>query len=358
MTVSGVERATRIVPASHPPPAVVVAELFSEYKLQSAHSNMIAFAVDAGVLRRVLGGLSVSDAARVEVKLTKKSAAAPPPPPPAATPATGSRACPGGAPPPPPPPPPAAPYLEVTAQGADVHVVNGVPLLGPPLGRSAVDSLVQLVSGGSHAPPYWLRLSPSLASQLQSEVASLRVVRPTLDLATTADGDLHLYAATHALTLGTEHRGLPVAWSPGCEPQGGGGGGGGGGGAQAAATPGSAAAANGHEGGGDHPNPPQPQQQPQPQQPQPQAGSEQRTPGGRLAASRAARSASEVHVAARDLGLALSFHVTRCDCLLLGIAANGGFVEVAARFDDAGCAAPDAVALGIKLPVMDDTNMA
>ena len=44
-----------------------------------------------------------------------------------------------------------------------------------------------------------------------------------------------------------------------------------------------------------------------------------------------------------------------CDALLLGIAAHGGFVEVACRFDDPGMVAPDAVALGIRLPVKEPT---
>jgi len=43
-----------------------VAELFDPdtYKLQSAHSNKLAFRLDAAMFRRVLAGLAVSDAAR------------------------------------------------------------------------------------------------------------------------------------------------------------------------------------------------------------------------------------------------------------------------------------------------------
>jgi len=121
-------------------------------------------------------------------------------------------------------------------------------------------------------------------------------------------GDLHLYAETHALTLGTEHRGLSVAFAAGVAP----------------------------------PAPPQ------------AAGARRATtPGGRLAAARAAAAdeVSEVHLSARDLLLALSFHTTRCDALLLGVAAHGGYVEIACRFDDPGMVAQDAVALGIRLPV-------
>jgi len=81
------------------------------------------------------------------------------------------------------------------------------------------------------------------------------------------------------------------------------------------------------------------------------------TPGGRLAAARAAEAVAEVHLAARDLLLALSFHATRCDCLLLGVAAGRGFVEVAARYDES-CSAADNVALGIKLPVKDPEQLA
>jgi hypothetical protein len=51
---------------------------------------------------------------------------------------------------------------------------------------------------------------------------------------------------------------------------------------------------------------------------------------------------------------ALSFHATKCDALLLGIASHGGFVELVCRYDDDGMmAAPDGVALGVKLPVKD-----
>jgi hypothetical protein len=81
------------------------------------------------------------------------------------------------------------------------------------------------------------------------------------------------------------------------------------------------------------------------------------TPGGRLAAARAASAAAEVHLAARDLLLALSFHVTHCDCVLLGVAAGRGFVEIAMRYDELG-GAPDAVALGIRLPVKDPEQLA
>jgi hypothetical protein len=62
--------------------------------------------------------------------------------------------------------------------------------------------------------------------------------------------------------------------------------------------------------------------------------------------------------AARDLLLALGFHVTRCDCVLLGVAAGRGYVEVAMRYDDTGAAALDAVAVGIKLPVKDPDQLA
>ena len=81
------------------------------------------------------------------------------------------------------------------------------------------------------------------------------------------------------------------------------------------------------------------------------------TPGGRLAAARAADATAEVHLAARDLLLALSFHVTRCDCILLGVAAGRGFVEVAMRYEEAS-SSPDAVALGIRLPVKDPEQLA
>ena len=60
--------------------------------------------------------------------------------------------------------------------------------------------------------------------------------------------------------------------------------------------------------------------------------------------------------AARDLLLALGFHVTRCDAVLLGVAAARGFVEVAMRYESAG-ATPDAVALGVKLPVKDPDQL-
>ena len=82
------------------------------------------------------------------------------------------------------------------------------------------------------------------------------------------------------------------------------------------------------------------------------------TPGGRLAAARAACAAAEVHLAARDLLLALSFHATRCECVLLGVAAGRGFVEVAVRYEEELLSAPDAVALGIRLPVKDPEQLA
>jgi hypothetical protein len=47
---------------------------------------------------------------------------------------------------------------------------------------------------------------------------------------------------------------------------------------------------------------------------------------------------------------ALSFHATKADALLVGVAAGGGWLEVAGRFDDGG-GAQDAVALGMRLPV-------
>lgn len=146
-----------------------------------------------------------------------------------------------------------------------------------------------------------------------------------------------MYASTHALTLGTEHRGLQVAWSPGVPPPANAGPSG------VAATPaglfpvglaglGSVAA------GSTALNIPPPT-----------------TPSSRLAAARAAGAAnapSEVHVACRDVLVALSFYATRCDAMLLGVANHGGYVEVACRYEDPGMA-PDAVALGIRLPVKD-----
>jgi len=92
------------------------------------------------MLRRVLAGLSVSDAARVEVKLTKRAAAPPPPP---ATPFSGDASAAASA----AAPSAALPYLEVSAAGGDVAVVHGVPLLGEPLRRSQVDSAERLVAG-------------------------------------------------------------------------------------------------------------------------------------------------------------------------------------------------------------------
>ena len=82
------------------------------------------------------------------------------------------------------------------------------------------------------------------------------------------------------------------------------------------------------------------------------------TPSSRLAAARSAggggtAAPAEVHVSCRDVLLALSFYSTRCDALLLGVAGHKGFVEIACRYEDPGMA-PDAVALGIKLPVKDD----
>ncbi len=65
-----------------------------------------------------------------------------------------------------------------------------------------------------------------------------------------------------------------------------------------------------------------------------------------------------MHLAARDLLLALGFHATRCDCVLLGVAAGRGYVEVAMRYDDTGAATQDAVAVGIKLPVKDPDQLA
>ena len=157
---------------------------------------------------------AICPAARsIEVKLTKKAlpAAAQP-----ATPPAGAT--------------PAVPFLEFTAAGEGLNICQGVPLIGEPLRRSVVDELHRLVSGGATHVPYWLEIPPRLAQTLCAELGSLKAVRPTLDLATTPvrsvlvgiavviyaetdkhasqDGDLHLYAATHALTLGTEHRGL------------------------------------------------------------------------------------------------------------------------------------------------------
>jgi hypothetical protein len=253
----------------------------------------------------------------VEIKLTKKPLAAVAPPPPPVTPLSGAVSAANAR----PAPATAVPFLEVSAQGGDVNVVHGVPLLGEPLRRSAVDAAERLVqSGGGDAVPYWLELTPQLAQQLWQEVSSLKAVGPTLDLATMPSGDLHLYAETHALTLGTEHRGLTVFFSPGYVPHGG-----------ASAQPASAA--------------------------QRAAAAAATTPGGRLAAARMQSPAdvSEVHLSARDLLLALSFHSTRCDALLLGVAAHGGYVEVACRFDDPALVKPDAVALGIRLPVKEPT---
>lgn len=146
------------------------------------------------MLRRVLAGLGASDADRcalsavsftlresrahaillahrIEVKLTKRA----PPAAPAVSPAT----------PPPQAVPPAAPYLEFSAAGEGLNICQAVPLIGEPLRRSAVDELERLVGGGATNVPYWLEIPPRLAQLLCAELASLKAVRPTLDLATT-----------------------------------------------------------------------------------------------------------------------------------------------------------------------------
>jgi hypothetical protein len=116
----------------------------------------------------------------VEVKLTKKPlsafAAAPPP----GTPVSGASAAaqPVAA------PAATAPFLEVSAAGGAVLVCHGVPLLGDPLRRSAVDECEKLVGGSGTHVPYWLTVPPSLALQLCAEVTSLKVVAATLDMAT------------------------------------------------------------------------------------------------------------------------------------------------------------------------------
>lgn len=113
------------------------------------------------------------------IKLTKRAASAPPPPP-LATPGAASAA----GPPPPPPPVAGLPFLEISALGGDVAVTHGVPLIGEPLRRSAVDAMEELVSASGRGVPYWLEVSPLLAAQLWGEVHSLRAVGPSLDLAT------------------------------------------------------------------------------------------------------------------------------------------------------------------------------
>ena len=145
------------------------------------------------MLRRVLAGLGASDAERcglcvalsrralllcgaltrhlarsIEVKLTKRAPAV------AAQPAT-----------PPAQALTAAPFLEFTAAGEGLNICQGVPLIGEPLRRSAVDELERLVGGGATRVPYWLEVPPRLAQHLCTELASLKAVRPTLDLATT-----------------------------------------------------------------------------------------------------------------------------------------------------------------------------
>ncbi len=77
------------------------------------------------------------------------------------------------------------PFLEFSAQGEGLAVVQGVPLVGEPLRRSGVDALERLVGGGAQRVPYWLEIPPRLAQLLCAQVASLKAVRPTLDLATT-----------------------------------------------------------------------------------------------------------------------------------------------------------------------------
>ena len=157
------------------------------------------------MLRRVLAGLanSAPDGARrvllatlslwahtsqlthqfsprsIEVKLTKKAVGPPPE-------ARGAPA--GGGPAPPATPdgsaPPATAFLEVSATAAGMVICHGVPLLGDPLRRSAVDACERLVAGSGLRVPYWVSIPPLLAQQLVAEVTSLKAVAPTLDLAT------------------------------------------------------------------------------------------------------------------------------------------------------------------------------
>ena len=189
---------------------------------------------------------------------------------------------------------------------------------------------------------------------------------PVIDHSPQQYGDLHLYAATPTLTLGTEHRGLQVAWSPDAVRA-----------ALALLTYGKATCVSLNRVNRYAQVPPPaelPSVAPTPAAgiagASPVPGSDARgsahhasrtatTPSSRLAAARSAGAAggtsapAEVHVSCRDVLLALSFYATRCDALLLGVAGHKGFVEIVCRYEDPGMA-PDAVALGIKLPVKDD----
>ena len=116
------------------------------------------------------------------MKLTKKPVG--PPPVVLGAPADGGPAPPGtpdGS-----APPTTAPFLEVSATAAGMVICHGVPLLGDPLRRSAVDACERLVAASGLRVPYWVSIPPLLAQQLVAEVTSLKAVAPTLDLATLA----------------------------------------------------------------------------------------------------------------------------------------------------------------------------
>ena len=115
----------------------------------------------------------------IELKLTKKpvggAAALPAAPVPPHTPDGGRLEVPAQQ---------TAAFLEVTATGEGMVICHGVPLLGDPLRRSAVDACERLVASSGTRVPYWLSIPPVLAQQLVAEVTSLKAVAPTIDLAT------------------------------------------------------------------------------------------------------------------------------------------------------------------------------
>jgi hypothetical protein len=173
-------------------------------------------------------------------------------------------------------------------------------------------------------------------------------------------GDLHLYAATHALTLGTEHRGLKArARARGCI------------GSASAEPQGCCAPTRLRHGSGRRRRRPAAPPRPAAAWPPRARATAPQKSTWRVIIARPLPTGSpfELHPshcgtppapllqAARDLLLALSFHTTRADCVLLGVGAGRGCVEVAMRFDDTG-AARDAVALGIRLPVTEPEGLA
>ncbi|KAF6255077.1 DNA damage checkpoint protein [Scenedesmus sp. NREL 46B-D3] len=165
-----------------------VERMFSteSFRVASRHFNLVAFAVDVGLLLKVLKSAVTNAPDTLDVKLTQCVVAVP-----------GCEEVEN------------KPFLCFTARGDGVSLVQELPI-GKPCGSSDIDSLVAAKDVASLCPWYLDLASGSGSAGLARVVDRMRALSSSMQVALCKTGDLHIQVAENSVMLGALFAGLTV----------------------------------------------------------------------------------------------------------------------------------------------------